>query len=105
VTRPTLLVLAVVGMAALVSAQPPGSIEFGREPGVRRGGEKSEDQTQFRGRADGLKMAGSVNTYRGNVTISFPDAKITLRADEVIYDDETNEMSLAGNVRLKLDVK
>jgi lipopolysaccharide assembly outer membrane protein LptD (OstA) len=100
-----MLILAVVGLAALASAQTPGPIGFGREPGVLRGGEQTEDQTRFSGRADMMKDDGDIVTYRGNVTLQLPDSKVTLRADEATYDSAANEFTLAGNVRVTLDSK
>jgi lipopolysaccharide assembly outer membrane protein LptD (OstA) len=91
--------LAVVVLAALVEAQ---GVAFGRVAGLPPDG----GQTQFTARAD-YHVPGSA-TYRGNVVISFPDAKVVVNADEVTVvtvNDETKELTFSGNVRLRLDSK
>jgi lipopolysaccharide assembly outer membrane protein LptD (OstA) len=75
---------------------PHGPIDFGRT--ARQG-------TAFQGRADTGETVGRVTTYRGNVTISFPDTRAVLRADEVIFDEAAKQLTLNGKVHLQLDSK
>jgi lipopolysaccharide assembly outer membrane protein LptD (OstA) len=89
----------VVGLVTLVHGQQTGPVEFGRvggSPDARRA-------TTFTGRADRSENTGAVTIYRGNVSIAFADSNLLIQADEVTYTDDSNELSLNGNVRLKLD--
>jgi len=47
-----------------------------------------------------MKVTGTVTEVSGNVTILTNGIQIT--ADEVTMDSSTQEMSLRGNVRVKL---
>src|SRR5262245_10658417 len=97
-----LVILAVLVLSApAVVGQITGRVAFGRMVLA----ENKKDQTSFSGSADGLRETGRVTTYTGNVTVSFPDSNVVLTADEMIYNDETKEMSLSGHITLKLDAR
>ena len=95
------LALAAMFLGVVTSAQGPqtGPIEFGRVGGVP-GGRRA---TTFTGRADQSEHVGGVTTFRGNVYIVFADSNIVVRADDVTWADDSNELSIRGNVRLRLD--
>jgi lipopolysaccharide assembly outer membrane protein LptD (OstA) len=86
--------LTLFGLAVLVEGQGSG-ISFGR----------TGSGTSFSGKADAVVQAGSVHTYRGNVTISFPTSSLVVQADEVAYDPDAKELVVRGTAHLKLDSK
>lgn len=60
-----------------------------------------EGRSTYQGRADSVELGGPTRTYRGNVSVSFPDSSVRVMADHVVFDG--NEMALSGNVRIVLD--
>ena len=92
-----LATMAVVALAALVEAQ---GVMFGRVAGVP----PNDVQTRFTGRADQV-LPGPSTIYRGNVAITFPDSRIVVIADEVVFDEKAGELTVSGSVRLRLDAK
>jgi len=108
------LVGAVVGAGAVTGAQDAikgrdifkmvkvtdpapnqGPVSFGR----RKMGVPNE--SVFSGRADDSSHAAQGWTYRGHASLTFPDAHIVVKADEMVWNG--NEVSLTGNVRIALD--
>jgi hypothetical protein len=95
------LAIAFLCLVTYADAQPkPGGIIFGRVPGVGSDGRRLAGSA-YRGRADRSNETGGATRYQGNVYIFFEDAKIVVLADEVT--ENGNELTLRGNVRLKLD--
>jgi hypothetical protein len=57
----------------------------------------------YTGRADSVLFSGQIPaSYRGNVTISFTDTKLTIKADELAKDNN-GDVLLSGNVRVVVD--
>jgi lipopolysaccharide assembly outer membrane protein LptD (OstA) len=91
----------VIGTQQLPPARP--AADLAGQPGPATFGRTSSGGTTFTGHADTAEPVGRVTTYRGHVIITFPDTSATLQADEVAYDIDAKELTLSGNVRLKLD--
>jgi lipopolysaccharide assembly outer membrane protein LptD (OstA) len=92
----------VLGAALSLAAQGPPvgvPINFERVWSLPSTGAK----LSYDGRADTLSQVGSVTTYRGNVTISFPTERMVVHADEVTSDPATKDLALQGNVRITFD--
>ncbi|HET9131313.1 MAG TPA: hypothetical protein VFO86_10215 [Terriglobia bacterium] len=53
--------------------------------------------------ADNIQRQGQVMQLRGNVEIRTHD--MSLRADDVTYDQRTAEINANGNVRIKLETQ
>jgi lipopolysaccharide assembly outer membrane protein LptD (OstA) len=92
------VVAMFIGIATLAHGQQTG-IGFGRFGDIPGG----RGTTTFTGRADRTEYVGGVTTHRGNVSIFFENSHLLVQADEVAYAESSNEWTLSGNVRLKLD--
>jgi hypothetical protein len=92
-----LATIAVVPLAGLVEAQ---GVMFGRVAGIP----PNDVHTRFTGRADQV-LSGAGTIYRGNVAITFPDSKIVVIADEIVFDEKAAELTVSGRVRLRLNAK
>jgi hypothetical protein len=63
----------------------------------------ADGRSAYEGRADTIERGGPVTTYRGNVSMAFPDASIRVIADEAVFNADGTEVALSGNVRIVLD--
>src|SRR5262245_34577009 len=89
----TLIGAAAVSLGAQAQGQKFGAMFWDyRTPNVR--------SFVYEGTADSLTRDGSVEIYRGNVTISFPDGRIVIHADEIQSNMKTKNLALKGNVRI-----
>ena len=98
------ILLIVFMLATFASGQSSRGIWFGRTPGTV-GSTPKAGMTYYTGRADHVQNDGPIATYRGNVRIFLPAANVVLHADEVVHNQESDELTFSGSVRLKLDSK
>jgi lipopolysaccharide assembly outer membrane protein LptD (OstA) len=63
----------------------------------------SDPGTRYTGIANSRTQEGAVNIYRGNVSLRFPEAQITIYADEARHDQDTKEFTVSGKVRVQYD--
>ena len=89
--RRILTALMLLGLTATIVAQTP------KAPVPQTSTWPSLKMMSFSGP---MKVTGTVTEVSGNVTILTNGIQIT--ADEVTMDSSTQEMSLRGNVRVKL---
>ena len=93
----------VIAVATLAHGQQTGPVAFARGTVAVRGG--GAPGTAFTGRADRHELVGGLPTYRGNVSIVFADSHLLVQADELTWAEDSNELSISGNVRLRLDAQ
>ena len=87
----------VVPLTPLTGIPAPNGVGFSRIVTAAPG----HGRSAYQGRADTVELGGKVTTYRGNVSVAFPDSNIRVTADQAVLNG--NEMEFSGNVRLVLN--